>query len=648
MAKNADTRLISLGAVAAISASVVFFRTKWLDEEAALSGLSPEQLAMKTNHPEQFLQDFPSGALELLNSVIFHVYPLAEAIGLPISAVWAVMIGIEVVLFGYATGWVFRRLFPDVSWPLTGIAIALYVASKFLGPDLARFNFPYYGWNYGFALSGTLFVIALSVRNKVVSAACVAVATFMVHPIMALFAMAFTGAMGLIKLIDGGFPCMRDSVLAAIIITIGCGGWFAFIASNGTVSGGEVPPETYVAYVRAQNFHWFPSFMGVYWESHERHLFPLLASLSLMAWAIGAQPAASRAIVRQLTAGIVMMLVLCSAGLLIAEFVKAPTLLKLALHRADRVALLIGGFFIIRALYQDLMTGDPIERGLAGFLLATPFIAPYGLAPLPVALRVGYAAFKAYRAGRWPQSLSVAMVPLALIGSLSVYYYSEGLVTLSRWPAYSALYGGLGFVAPAFALLAAFWPASPRRQGAPMRAIAAIGMIAALGLATSTKFETFSTPPARERAKDALDTQLWARENTDTGALFMIDPSLYYMWRDKSHRPSFGTPREWLSISIMYNSRQHLLEEGLKRYRALGLENPDYLYDAGNKRMKPLFTRLIEDAETAYYMLAEEDFKQLSETYGISYFVFRKERLTDGAPLTRVYQNAHFVIAAAP
>ena len=75
-----------------------------------------------------------------------------------------------------------------------------------------------------------------------------------------------------------------------------------------------------------------------------------------------------------------------------------------------------------------------------------------------------------------------------------------------------------------------------------------------------------------------LDAELWARENTPLGALFMVDPAMQDAWRGKSYRPSFGVAREWLFYSTLYNSNSAVLEEGMARYRALGLELPRPIY----------------------------------------------------------------------
>ncbi len=645
------------GLTGVVLAAIAFFRTRHLDEAAAAFGLSPEQVALVANRPELFANGFPSHASENLKSIIYHVYPLAQAAGIDVSLAWAFMIVLEIMVFAAAAVWAVRRLFPGAPWALAGIAAILFTASSLTTPDLARFQFPYYGWMYAFAYAGVIVVITETVRNNFLMAALVLVATFMTHPISGLFAGAFVAAVLIAKLATGERVNLIALAAASIVTIVGGGTWLAWLSGQGTITGGDVDPETYVAYVRALNYHWFPSFLGVYWELHAQHLIPLLSTLALLGWAISAQPlsrlqAASGApsgVVAQLAAGILAMLAICAAGLVIAEFVAWPLLLKMSLHRADTVAMLAGGFLIARALYRDVTEGDLVEQGLGTILILLLLIADYGLAPLPVGLRIGYAAYKARRDGGWSAPLVMAALLIAVLAVLALFYAAVGQLNLRALPYYIGVYPAwqMGIVV-AVAVLFIRWARAGSLPNRSLRMTIIMAIIAGTALARAPKFQHFQSDAGLARAESALDAQLWARNHTAEGTLFMIAPALNYMWRDKSHRPSFGTPREWLLLSIMYNSRKDLFEEGLSRYRALGLPNPDYVFDPAITRMFPLIDRIVGEAEDRYHALALEDFVRLAQTYGIAFFVFQKGKLDGDPPLETVYQNDHFVIASAP
>ena len=128
----------------------------------------------------------------------------------------------------------------------------------------------------------------------------------------------------------------------------------------------------------------------------------------------------------------------------------------------------------------------------------------------------------------------------------------------------------------------------------------------------------------------------------------MVDPAMQDAWRGKSYRPSFGVTREWLFYSTLYNSNSAVLEEGMARYRALGLETPPpYIFDTKERRMLPLFNRITQSAQQRYYAMEKADFNRFAETYGICYFVLQRKNLVNPIALDVVYENSHYLIAKA-
>jgi hypothetical protein len=168
-----------------------------------------------------------------------------------------------------------------------------------------------------------------------------------------------------------------------------------------------------------------------------------------------------------------------------------------------------------------------------------------------------------------------------------------------------------------------------------------------LALRSAPQYDLLHDQRTRALADSALDAQLWARSHTPQKSIFMVDPALDYFWRDKSHRPSFGTPREWLLMSVIYNSQRKLLEEGMNRYRALGLPDPDYIYDPSNRRLGPLLGRITNDASRQFYALDKSALERLAKTYNIRYFVYKATGLKGDPPLPIIFRNSHFVITAA-
>ena len=636
-------RLVSWIGLALAVASITYFRSRHLDIDAALNGFSPEQVAVTTNHPEWFGNNFPSGALDTLKSIVFQVYPLAEAAGLSITSVWACMIGLEVATFALAAMFAFSLLFPAAPLSMAASAGILYAGSSLVSPDLAQFAFPYYGWVYGFAHAGLLVAVALFLRDRLLGAAVALVVVFMVHPINAIFTATFCAGAMAARIHAERRLAWKRLVLPIIIALAGCGAWFAWISSHGTISGGDVPPDLFVALTRAQNYHWFPFYLGVFWQYHANTLLPLLSSIALLAWALGVHAQTDRAMARQVGTGVAALLIVCATGLYISEFVQIPTLIKLSLHRAGQPAVTIGSLFILHALWLDLTRGKLPERGLGALLLLLPFQSPVGLVPFPVALRVGLAAYRATTSRSWSLGLVVACLFLALTAGFIVYFRNVGLI-----PDLTAIrYSGMSLPLAVAAVLAMVWPllwADTTAASAATRAAVVVGALSILAMIGSKRFDLVGETSLRQKGQSALEAQLWARANTPVGSLFMVDPTLGYMWRDKSHRPSFGTVREWLLLSMMYNSRRTVLDEGIRRYNALGVPFPDYIFKPAERSMPRMLSRIVQDASDRFSAFKTDDFRRLNRDFGVQYIVFQKTLLKGPVPIPVVHENAHFVI----
>lgn len=98
-------------------------------------------------------------------------------------------------------------------------------------------------------------------------------------------------------------------------------------------------------------------------------------------------------------------------------------------------------------------------------------------------------------------------------------------------------------------------------------------------------------------ASDYLAAQRWARANTVQDSLFMVDPTIYYGWRDFSQRSSFGNLREWLHTGWLYDSRADVYTEGVKRFGEFGIDIESY------KRTRPSidgYHRLSDDLRQVF------------------------------------------------
>jgi len=138
-----------------------------------------------------------------------------------------------------------------------------------------------------------------------------------------------------------------------------------------------------------------------------------------------------------------------------------------------------------------------------------------------------------------------------------------------------------------------------------------------------------------------MNAQLWAKENTAPTALFMVDPTIYYGWRDFSQRSSFGNLREWLHTSWLYDSKKNNYEEGLRRTSEFGVFAPDYVHES-----PPLdgFSKINEVIGDRFYSNDTDWFKRVSAKYAIDYLVMKKGRIKNHLLLPIAYENDFFIV----
>lgn len=142
-------------------------------------------------------------------------------------------------------------------------------------------------------------------------------------------------------------------------------------------------------------------------------------------------------------------------------------------------------------------------------------------------------------------------------------------------------------------------------------------------------------------ASDYLIVQRWARANTPPASLFMVDPTIYYGWRDFSQRSSFGNLREWLHTSWYYDSKRKNYEEGIRRFTEFGVSiEPYFKIRPSNKG----FTELSEQVGRSFYRMDGTWLRELSRKYGIDYLVLAKAQVVHAYELQKVFENGSFVV----
>jgi hypothetical protein len=634
---NRWERNCSVLAMTIVAVVAWYFRAAHLDAETAFFGMSPEEFTILKLHPEFFPSNFPGGSPTLGNSIIFDIYPLAYRIGLPINTVWSAVIFCEIVAFMAAGAYAARILIPNNSWLVAAIASMLIAFGPYWKPDLANYSYPFYGWSYCWSFAGFLAAITEIARKRLPLAAVWVVLTFASHAVIGLLTGVFAVAMVAASWRN---IKIRSLFVPVLIGAVGCGGWALFIAGQASVSGGGVDPEFFAALHHAQNFHWYPVFQGTFWEQHIRNFLPLLSMLLLLLISLNERFENWSTIDHQLAAGMLAMAATAVVGVLISLATAPPVLIKLAFQRADTNLLLAGCFLIYRRLQRDLAEGKPVERGLAVLIAVAPFQTGLGMPAGPVLMRTAWAIYDGWRRKSLSSITIFAGCFAVFIAVLIFIYWYAGLVPNLT----GVRYLGINPIVASIALILTFVFLRP--QMSRFAGLAVLTIVTGLSLRAAPNLNLLRDLSLRKDAYALLGAQMWARENTPAGALFMVDPGLQELWRSKSYRPSFGTVREWLFTSVLYNSNADVLEEGMARYRALGLEAPPpIIFDKSERRMLPLYAGIVEPAQRNYYSMTEVQFRRLADDYGIKYFVFQKKKIRDPIPLETVYENSNYSIA---
>lgn len=617
-----------------ITAAAVWWScTREIDAYIALRGFSPIAWVYQMAYPANFVLDFPSGIENYRLSAFMHIYPAAFRLGISPEALLPVVVAVEIVLLSIALFALYRTLLPAAPLPVPALVIVYAIASSARDINLAHFAQPYFfGQYYNVADTLRILGLVMVLKSRPVAAAALLAASFATHPTMGLMGVVCAGAMQLAK--PREILTRRFGVAAALFLLL-TGAWLLVQFGGVTVSGGIIPSQVWREMTLLFNTHWYSVDHG-FLTSKARHAFlPFLSFLLLLAYYWPNDGARSQISAKAL-AGIVALLGIALVGLAISFFAPAPFLVKLALHRANDLVLLVGLVYVVNGLWRDLTADTWWQRAAA----ATALLSPWFVRPFPLLVSVALSAPAWYRAlARRSASASDWIVATLVLGAvlLSAVYFAAGVWTGLSPSAFFRGPGALGLFA-LFLLVCALFA---RRFG--RHAVQGIVLVAALMLVlgwSNDKAETRGV--ARER--DYLRAQVWAREHTPGNALFMTDPTIYYGWRDYSRRSSFGNLREWLHTSWLYDSNFERYTEGLRRFGEFDIDLQPYL------RMRPPDAAqkpLTDELRKRYYAASDEWRINLARRHGIDFFVFERDRMRAPTSLRVVYENEIFVICAA-
>jgi len=618
-----------------IGIALAWLRTLHLDEAAALYGYSPSALFHPVWNRPEFSADFPNGEAEMMKSLVGQAYHLLGALPFPRRLLVAFMIFAEYSALGGGAFLCARRVNPTLPQWTAVVAAMLLTTGALISCDLARWFHPYYGSAYNFAYAfGLAAMAAMLARKPVWAGLCIGLGAA-VHPIIALFFGIAVATVALHRLAE--FRLVR-LIAGGVVALVIAAGWSIMMLGNSGIAGESVDPNLYIGLMRLMSFHWFPITIGVFGDRAFETFIPFTGFLLVVAALVRPFPSTDKRfdVDLSLALGIVVLLVVAAVGVFSSEYSGVPLLIKLALHRASSVVLLLGAVIVVPRLAADVVTKPLVRAALAAALLLSAFWRDHGP---PILLCIFYALAVLYheRRDRSRAELILIVGAFAVVVGIATIFattYSRSVLLSVVDLRISALSAPLFMVA--FALAGVSWKLR-------MPVVLAAG-IAAGALAWLPQVDPLRDPAELQRATAFLQAQEWARSNTPPDALFMVDPTYSYSWRDMAERPSFGSLRDWLYAGWGYNTRASVMKEGLSRARWLGLDLDRYL---SAKNVTAAYSEMGEDTKRLYNTMSEARLAETAARYRISYFVFDRQNMKKLPHLPIAFENSRYVVFKA-
>jgi hypothetical protein len=580
----------------------------------------------------QFSRDYANGEAELLKSLSGQLFRLSNVLPLSDQLIVGLLVFLEAAVLAAGTIICARAVEPGMdAWRLYGTALFLITGTLF-SSDLGRWFHPFYGASYNYANGAGLAALGMMLKKRPVIAGGLLGLAGLFHPIIAL--------MYGIGLAVAGFAVLREvgwlRMLAGATLAIGiAGSWEAAMLDPSSVVGSHADPRLFIGLTRLLSSHWFPVTLGVFGERAWETLLPYLGIVLVFAAVLRFDPGLDGKAERTMAIVVLSLTVIAFVGALASEYSGIPLLVKLALQRASAAALLLAGTVLVPRLLRLIASGHILVAALAAAILLSAFWRDHGP---PVIWCIAFGALSIWQdrpiASRVAVAVRVGL--LALVCGWSAVLLATGSLSTDFIPGLS----GLALLREPWFVLAMAVAVAARLFRSP----ALLALSAVIGLATWVpSVDPMRNPADLAKARSFREVQDWARERTVHGALFMLDPTHAYGWRQYSQRPSFGTMREWLYSGWIYDTRAEAVDEGVRRAGLVGIDVEKAL--SGREGSAQASYGIMLDQASGHYNRGDPAFLgQLSRSEGIDYFVFDKHRLDATAMPPPVFSNDRYLV----
>lgn len=612
----------------------------------ALSGFSAYDFTNNILFPENFLNDYPGGAASVGKSTLPWLYPILASIGIPPNFTLPFFIALEISVLTYGAFFLLKTLFKDIH-PIVLIAItcALSLSHIQLG-NLARFGNPFFhGHFYGYADGLRLFAIAYYIRGRHNLSSSILIISFTIHPIKTIFGFIFIMAMHLWKLKS----VFTKEVLTPYFIFV-CFAilWmYLWIMDN---SGSQfISSEEFFRYSPLFNSHWYPQDLNILDKYHQFYSTSFLSSI-LIGLNILLRSNFQYEIKMQLFLAILITTALVVIGLILSWHEVSPFFVKLSLQRSSVLILAIMSILVFGRLYMDIKSGEWWFAILLFAIVLTPF---YYRESWHVVFSLLYAAstLLLVKQKELPNKiLKITIISLTIfIVVYELYLYIYNYQNLLYWKLHLLPLSGLILILTIFKLLRF----KLTEKNAPIIKLTS-SILVTISLVVSaiywsTNNKTLS-PTFIAKGNAYKDVQLWAKNNTSHDALFLIDPTIAYGWRDFSQRSSFGTLNEWYKTGWLYSGSKINFQNGIERGKLFGIDKL-----IPNRSLKPAREEFINksysQALKVFYLSSGKVVANISENNNIDYIVADKVKAPNFGKILAwkiAFQNKFYSVLVPP
>ena len=620
-----------------------------IDLKIALGGWSPIDWINQIAYPENFENNFPSGIEIFEKSAFMHIYKLAFfGLGIPTENTVYLVIALEIFLLASAIYCLSRTLLPSFNELLHIILVLLVVSSYAREMNFARFAQTYFaGHYYNVADALRIFAIVMILKKKPVESFLLLSGSIACH-----FLMGLTGALFILGMLTIKHQeSLKTKYLLGYLIFLCFSGFWVFVnLEPSKILSSQIPNDAWINLTRLNNSHWYPYDSGIFTVGHQNEFIPFLSFVLLFSFYFHLFRSSSRnEMPDRILAGMIMMAMLVTMGIIFSIFSSSPILIKLSLHRANDLIITVGMIYIIAGLFKELNSPHYWRRIFSMADLLFPFFIKPGF-PVFISLALANPSYlRLFKNGSFKKADLITFIVAASIVLLLVIYGINGMLgtflsdayvginTLLRAFLKMKLSGIASFIIGVFFLIAF-------RKFYVAKSFKLFLCLIFFASATVWLFNTQIAYSEKGLAKDYRDAQIWARQNTPPRSLFMVDPTIYYGWRDFSQRASFGNLREWIHTSWAYSHSFENYQEGMRRFEEFSIDLNRYI------AMRPIsnsFSKLHSAVREKYYVFDHDFFLTLAKKYGINYFLFNKEYNRSILNMPIVFENRHFMICSS-